>query len=257
VFKFIHAADIHLDSPLKGLEVYEGAPVEEIRNATRRALVGMIELAIDEAVDFVIIAGDVYDGDWHDYNTGLFFVKQATRLLEAGIPLYLIAGNHDAVNRMTRSLKLPENVKRFDHDCPETVALDNLGVAIHGQSFAEAAMFDDLSCVYPKALAGMFNIGVLHTSATGYDGHDRYAPCTIGGLCTKNYDYWALGHIHKREMLSSDPPIGFCGNLQGRPGSPPDYGSVTRTRMADRWPHASSFRVPRASRRSSWRSEPA
>lgn len=216
MFKFIHAADIHLDSPLKGLEVYEGAPVQEIRTATRRAFEGMIELALDERVDFVIIAGDVYDGDWRDYNTGLFFVRQATRLLEADIPLFLLAGNHDAANRMTRSLKLPENVTRLRHESPQTVTLEDLGVAIHGQSFAQAATFDDLSASYPTALSGMFNIGVLHTSATGYEGHDAYAPCTVEGLSHKNYDYWALGHVHKRETLCNDPPIGFCGNLQGR-----------------------------------------
>ena len=216
MFKFIHAADIHLDSPLKGLDRYEGAPVDEIRNATRRAFEGLIQLAIDERVQFVIIAGDVYDGDWRDYNTGLFFVKQAARLREADIPLFLIAGNHDAANRMTRSLKLTENVTRLSHESPETVTLDHLGVALHGQSFAEAATFDDLSQLYPAATRGMFNIGVLHTSATGYEGHDAYAPCTVDGLCSKGYDYWALGHVHNRERLCEEPPVEFCGNLQGR-----------------------------------------
>ena len=80
MFKFIHAADIHLDSPLKGLERYEGAPDEEIRGATRRALENLVKLAIEREVDFVLIAGDLYDGDWKDHNTGLFFVKQMSRL---------------------------------------------------------------------------------------------------------------------------------------------------------------------------------
>jgi exonuclease SbcD len=167
MLKFIHAADIHLDSPLKGLEDYEGAPVEEIRAATRRALENLVKLAIEEQVDFVLIAGDVYDGDCTDYNTGLFFTGQLVQLREAGIPVYLIAGNHDAANKMSRSLKLPDNTRMLSHEEPETVLLEELRVAIHGQSFASQAVTDDLSQGYPEARKGMFNIGMLHTSATG------------------------------------------------------------------------------------------
>ena len=216
MFKFIHAADIHLDSPLRGLEQYEGAPVEEIRNAARRALSNLVDLAIRQEVAFVLIAGDLYDGDWRDYNTGLFFVDQARRLREAKIPLYLISGNHDAANRMTRTLKMPENVTFFSAERPETAFLPDLDVAIHGQSFAKAAVYDDLSEGYPIVDSGHFNIGMLHTCAAGQEGHDRYAPCSVEGLKAKGYDYWALGHIHLREVLSEKPFIAFSGNIQGR-----------------------------------------
>lgn len=94
--KFIHAADIHLDSALRGLERYEGAPLDEIRSATRRAFDNLIELAIDEEVDFVLFVGDLYDGDWKDYNAGLYFVERMGRLREAGIRAFMVAGNHDA-----------------------------------------------------------------------------------------------------------------------------------------------------------------
>lgn len=216
MFRFIHAADIHLDSPLKGLEQYEGAPAEIIRAAPRAALINLVDLAIDERVDFVLIAGDLYDGDWRDYNTGLFFRHQAQRLRDAGIPLYLISGNHDAANRMTRSLQLPENVTFFSATQAETHLIPKLDVAIHGQSFATAAVFDNLAQDYPAAQSGCFNIGVLHTCATGSEGHERYAPCTLEDLKTHNYDYWALGHIHQREILCEDPLIAFSGNIQGR-----------------------------------------
>ncbi len=216
MFKFIHAADVHLDSPLKGLEQYEGAPVKAIQDAARRALENLVRLAIDESVAFVMIAGDIYDGDWRDYNTGLFFIKQAARLRETGIPLYIIAGNHDAANRITRSLRLPDNVTLFPAEAPETAVVKELDVAIHGQSFATAAVYDDLSQSYPAARPGMLNIGLLHTCATGREGHDRYAPCTLEGLRLKGYDYWALGHIHARELLSDQPLIAFPGNVQGR-----------------------------------------
>ncbi len=215
-FRFIHAADVHLDSPLHGLQRYEGAPVDAIRQATREALRNLVQLAIRKQVDFVIIAGDLYDGDWRDYNTGLFFITQAQKLADAGIPLFLIAGNHDAQNLMTRSLKLPVNTRMLSADEPQTVRLEDPGVAIHGQSFATKAVLDDLSQRYPTGQSGWYNIGVLHTSATGREGHDTYAPCTIEGLKARQYQYWALGHVHQRETLYTDPWITFSGNIQGR-----------------------------------------
>ena len=192
MFKFLHAADIHLDSPLRGLQRYEGAPVEEIRQASRRALENLVQLAIDQSVAFVLIAGDLYDGDWKDHRTGLYFVSQMVRLRAAGIPVIAIAGNHDAANKMTRTLPLPENVHVLDHRRPETFLLEQPGVAIHGQSFATPTVLEDLSAAYPPAVGGMLNIGLLHTCATGREGHQPYAPCTIPGLISKHYDYWAL-----------------------------------------------------------------
>ncbi len=216
MLKFIHAADLHLDSALRGLERYDGAPVDKIRQATRSALRNLVQLAIDERVAFVLLAGDIYDGDWKDYHTGLFFLSEMRHLREAAIPVYLITGNHDAANRMTRTLRLPDSVTMLSADEPQTELLTDAGVAIHGQGFAHAAVTDDLSLAYPEARRDFFNIGLLHTSATGREGHERYAPCTIDGLRSKAYDYWALGHVHKREMLCEDPVIAFPGNIQGR-----------------------------------------
>jgi DNA repair exonuclease SbcCD nuclease subunit len=214
--KFIHAADIHLDSPLVGLERYDGAPVEALRGATRRALENLVRLALAEKVDFVLIAGDVYDGDWKDYNTGLFFSQQMSRLREAGVRVFLIRGNHDAASQVTRELSLPQNVTQFSWKKPETVCIEELQVAIHGQGFKQREVRDDLSADYPLALPGYLNIGLLHTSAGGREGHENYAPCRVDGLTTKGYDYWALGHVHKAEVLCEAPWIVFPGNLQGR-----------------------------------------
>jgi len=219
MIRFIHAADIHLDSPLKGLEQYEGAPVDEIRGATRRALERLVELAIDREVDFVLIAGDLYDGDWKDHNTGLFFVGQMHRLRDAQIPVVIIGGNHDAANKMTRSLRLPDSVELLTHTRPSTAKskrLAELGVAVHGQSFGKAAEYENLVPSYPAMQPGVFNIGVLHTSLAGADGHEPYAPCTLDELRHKSYDYWALGHVHTRRVVCEDPPIVFPGNIQGR-----------------------------------------
>lgn len=215
-FQFVHAADIHLDSPLVGLERHEGAPAERLRGATRAAFENLVSLCLERDVAFLVIAGDLYDGDWKDFNTGLFFVRMCSRLREAGIPVYLVRGNHDAASQITKSLSPPDNVHVFADDGPETVTLDHLGVAIHGWSYRHRAVTDDLAAQYPDAVAGAFNLGVLHTCATGRAGHANYAPTNLETLQNRRYDYWALGHVHAREVLSRDPWILFSGNLQGR-----------------------------------------
>ena len=214
--KFIHAADIHLDSPLRGLERYEGAPVDAVRSATRGALSNLVQLAIEERVDLLLVAGDLFDGDWKDYNTGLFLVGQLQKLREAGVRVLMISGNHDAASRITRALRLPEGVTLFSTDRPETVVLDDLEVAVHGRGYPSQAVMCDLSADYPEPVPGCFNIGLLHTSADGREGHVTYAPCSVASLTARGYDYWALGHVHRREVLSRDPWIVFPGNLQGR-----------------------------------------
>jgi len=216
VFKFIHAADIHLDSPLRGLSRYEGAPVDSIRGATREALIGLVQTAIEERVAFVVIAGDLFDGDWNDYNTGLFFAGQMSMLRENDIRVFYLEGNHDAASRITKTLKMPDNVRRFSHSSPETITLQDIGVALHGQGFSRPDIRENLAADYPQAKEGFYNIGVLHTGATGREGHELYAPCKIQDLTSKGYDYWALGHIHKREILLDWPLILYPGNIQGR-----------------------------------------
>lgn len=211
--KFLHAADIHLDSPLLGLSRREDLPADLIANSTRRALANLIDLAIAEDVAFVIIAGDLYDGDWCDFSTGLAFAEAMGRLER---PCFLVRGNHDAASVITRSLKLPRNVHLFAADRPETFDLSALGVALHGQSFATRAVEQDLSAGYPPPVSGRLNIGVLHSSGEGSPDHDTYAPCRISALALHGYDYWALGHIHARRVAHERPWIVWPGNLQGR-----------------------------------------
>ena len=216
MFTFLHAADIHLDSPLKNLAVREEAPVETIRGAARRAFDNLIELAVVEEVDFLLLAGDLYDGSWKDYNTGLFFIDRMRRLRKAGIPVFLVSGNHDAASRITRALRLPDNVTHLSSRSPQTIQLEDLRVAIHGQSYPRRAVSENLVLAYPDPVPDLFNIGLLHTALTGRPGHEPYAPCTRDDLIHKEYDYWALGHIHQREEVCRDPWIVFPGNLQGR-----------------------------------------
>ena len=172
--------------------------------------------AIQESVEFVVIAGDLYDGDWRDFQTGLFFVGQMGRLAAHGIPVYLLYGNHDAANQITRSLALPDNVRVFSARDSETFTLDEIGVALHGQSYRQRDIVENLVPAYPQPVQGMFNIGVLHTGLGGMGGHADYAPCTHHDLVNKGYDYWALGHVHQRCVLNERPHVVFPGNLQGR-----------------------------------------
>ncbi|WP_186087205.1 metallophosphoesterase family protein [Burkholderia gladioli] len=214
--KFIHAADIHLDSPLHGLSAYPDAPAAQLRNASREALRALVDRAIEEAVAFVVIAGDLYDGDWKDHNTGIFFGQQMGRLRGAGIPVYLLWGNHDAESEMSRKLTLPDNVTVFPSRKAATFRLDDLKVALHGQSFRDKSVTDNLAIAYPDPVPGHYNIGVLHTALEGYAAHANYAPCSRAELHAKGYDYWALGHVHEFQQWDEASTIVFPGNLQGR-----------------------------------------
>lgn len=216
MFRFLHAADTHIDSPLDGLEAYDGAPVEALRGATRRAFENLVALALDEQVDFLLLAGDVYDGDWKDFSTGLFFTRQMARLDAAAIPVYLIAGNHDAASVLTRRLSLPPSVHVFSTRVAETKEVAGVPVVVHGRGFPNRAVPENLVPDYPAPVPNRFNVGLLHTSLTGAAGHDTYAPCAVRDLQQKGYDYWALGHVHQPQVLAERPWVVFAGNTQGR-----------------------------------------
>lgn len=214
-FQFLHAADLHLDSPLRGL-ARRGVEAAAFVDASRRALENLVSAALAEKVAFVVIAGDIYDGDWKDFATGHFFVRQMGRLAREAIPVFILRGNHDAASVITSELPLPQNVRSFSVSEVETVVLPQFKVALHGRGFAQRHVAQNLALSYPAAVPDHFNIGVLHTSLTGREGHEVYAPCTVADLERTGYDYWALGHIHQREVVAERPAIVFPGNLQGR-----------------------------------------
>lgn len=215
-FRFIHTADVHIDSPMLGLSQHAGETVDRIRSATREAFSTLIDKGIAEGVAFVVIAGDLYDGGWRDVRTGLYFAAQMGRLADAGIRCFIAYGNHDAESQITNRLNLPAMVSVFATRKPSTFRIEELNVALHGQSFVTRDVTADLAAGYPDPVAGAFNIGVLHTALTGLPGHANYAPCTLEELRAKGYQYWALGHIHHGQVLNERPHVVFPGNLQGR-----------------------------------------
>lgn len=216
--RLVHAADIHLDSPLRGLSRLEDDQLAAtLRQATRRALENLVQLVLDEQAQALVIAGDVYDGDWQDYATGRFFAEQMGVLADHNVPVYLAAGNHDAQSEITRALVLPPNVTVLPTAAPATVVVDDLGLAVHGQGFPTRAVTDNLALSYPDPVPGLVNVGILHTAVDGAEGHAPYAPCTPDDLTRVGYDYFALGHVHSRKVVTDGEHVAaFSGNLQGR-----------------------------------------
>jgi len=215
--KIVHAADLHIDSPLKGLERYDGAPHERVRAATRESFQNIIALCLEERARFLVLAGDIFDSAWRDYNTGLFFTSQLRRLREVSCEVLLLRGNHDF--ELTRTLRWPDHVHEFGNprdDRTRSFVFDDDGVAFHGVSYASQKVLDSLLPHYPRPTPGLVNIGVLHTNATGSSEHDSYAPCTVKELVAHGYDYWALGHVHGHAVLAERPWVVYPGNSQGR-----------------------------------------
>ena len=232
-FTFLHAADLHLDSPLQGLSRRSQEHARRIADASRVAFDNLIGLAIGERCRFMLLAGDVFDGDWKDHRTGVMFAEQMRRLGAAGIDVYLVLGNHDAENKYVNRLTLSENVHIFGAKKPQSMDVANCSATVHGWSYAQRDVFDNLAGQYPAPRAGRFNIGLLHTACEGRQGHALYAPCTVEQLVNHGYAYWALGHVHAREELWPDPLIVYPGNLQGR--NPRETGAkgATLVRVAD------------------------
>jgi len=218
-FRFIHTADLHLDSPLTSLALRNADLGDLVRGATRKALERIVDLAMTEAVDAVIIAGDLYDGSQTSMATALFLMGQMRRLEAAGIRVFIIRGNHDAQSQITRELTFPPNVHVFDgrgKPVRAGVLPNGREIHIHGVSFANPHAPASLLPTYRVPVPDAVNIGLMHTSLAGASRHDPYAPVGIADLAAHGFDYWALGHIHQRRVHLERPWIVMPGNPQGR-----------------------------------------
>ncbi|MEZ0480249.1 exonuclease SbcCD subunit D [Planococcus sp. SSTMD024] len=215
--RFIHSADLHLGSPFSGMQGLGAEQWKTLQNSTLVAFERLISYALETRPDFLLIVGDVYDGEDRNLRAQHRFQQGMEQLHEAGIPVFLSHGNHDHLSGGAASFELPPNVHVFQ-DSIENRALEVSGatVKIAGFSYGRRHVTESMIEHYPGKEAGVIQIGMLHGSEESDTEHALYAPFRKEQLLAKDYDYWALGHIHKRQQLSTDPPIVYPGNLQGR-----------------------------------------
>lgn len=214
LIRILHTADVHLDSPLKSLALRDAALREKVEAATREAFVRIIDIALFERVAALLIAGDLFDGKERSARTAVFLTGQLDRLRAAEIQVFYIKGNHDAENPITGTLDLPDNVCVFDARGGKVQLAED--VWIHGVSFADRHVPESLLPRFSAPKAGAVNIAMLHTSLAGAAGHDTYAPCALSELVGMGFDYWALGHVHKRQVHAEAPWVVMPGMPQGR-----------------------------------------
>ncbi|WP_323780919.1 DNA repair exonuclease [Thalassovita sp.] len=233
-FKFVHTADIHLDSPLKSLALRDANLAEMVGSATRITFSRIVDLCLAEQVQALVIAGDLYDGGQTSMKTARFLSQEMERLTVGGVQVFIIRGNHDAASKITRELVLPDAVKVFSGRAEvEEVTWNGHSVAVHGISFRQPHAPDSLLDQFHPPVPGAFNIGLLHTSLAGASGHDPYAPCTLADLQNMSFDYWALGHIHKRAVYPGPTTVVMPGIPQGRDIGEAGRKSVTLVSVTD------------------------
>ncbi len=231
--RFIHTADLHLDAPLKAIALRDPDLAHQVGVASRIAFSRVVDLCIAEEVAFLLIAGDLWDGT-SSTKTPRFLKQELMRLKGAGIRCFIIRGNHDALARQTGELELPDNTHLFGGRAAMVeLDVDGQQIAIHGLSFRDSHAPDSLLPRYPAPKPGAFNIGMMHTSLNGSPGHDNYAPCSIVELEGHGYDYWALGHIHRRAEYVGRATIVMPGIPQGRDIGEAGPASVTLVSVAD------------------------
>jgi exonuclease SbcD len=218
MLRFIHAADIHLDSPFKGLQSLPAPIRKRIVGSTFVAFDRLIQTAIDEKVDFVLFAGDVFDHSNRSLKAHLHFIKGLEKLAEKNIFSYIVHGNHDPLDGHLWSAQLPEKVHIFSSEDVSCIPFFKEGIemaSIYGMSYPTRHVTENLVHRFQKETE-VFTIGLLHTNCDGSKEHGNYAPCTREELLQSNFDYWALGHIHTRSVLHQQPSIVYPGNTQGR-----------------------------------------
>lgn len=225
MIKILHTADVHLDSPLRSLALRDAELREKVQTSSRTALTRIVETAISEDVAALLIAGDLFDGAERSARTAAFLMLQLERLRARGIRVFYIKGNHDAENPLTGELSLPDNVHVFDGRGGKVQLTED--VWIHGVSFANRHAPESLLPKFHAPVEGAINIAMLHTSLVGAEGHDPYAPCTVADLAAAGFDYWALGHVHRRQVHSKVPWIVMPGTPQGRDIGEPGPKSAT------------------------------
>jgi DNA repair exonuclease SbcCD nuclease subunit len=216
--RFVHAADLHLDAPFKGVDAADARVSAELVASTYRALDAIVEVCLARTVDFLVIAGDVYNSAEKRPRAEFAFRRACERLGDAGIRVFVARGNHDPASGWSAGLVMPETVHVFSEREVERVPVVRTGeevCAVYGRSFRTAAETANLAREFARAKADRLAVGVLHTNVGGRTDYEPYAPCSLDDLRAAKMDYWALGHIHKPEVLSEAPPVVYAGCPQG------------------------------------------
>lgn len=223
--KFLHVADLHLDSPLRTQAARDSVMGAHLRAASRQVLARLVDAAVSEGVDAVLFAGDTFDSGVADVASRAALATELSRLARSGIPALLIQGNHDALLDLDRYGPVSDALTVLTPDAPTFRIGD---ACIHGMGFTAKHMAESLLPRYPQPDPGRWNIGLMHTSLDGAAGHDQYAPCALADMIGHGYDYWALGHIHKRSVHEAEGTLVVMPGIpQGRSIRETDGGSAT------------------------------
>ncbi|MBT2645606.1 DNA repair exonuclease [Bacillus sp. ISL-34] len=216
--KFIHAADLHLDSPFSGLKDVPSSILKELRESPFKAFQTIINEAISRQVDFIVLSGDLFDGENRSLRTQVRFRTEMEKLQQHQIPAYIIHGNHDHLSGSWITVELPDNVHVFSRqtEVKRFEKIDGTTVHLYGFSYPRRHVRERMIETYIKAEGADYHIGLLHGNLEGNTEHSPYAPFSLKELAAKDFDYWALGHIHKHQVVSEDPLVIYPGNIQGR-----------------------------------------
>jgi DNA repair exonuclease SbcCD nuclease subunit len=219
-FRFIHCSDLHIDSPFKGVQSLQPDLARKLRASTQQAFKKIVQLAIREQVDAVLIAGDIYDSADKSLRAQMKFRDALNELCKANIPAFMVHGNHDPLDSWSSSLAWPENVTVFSGDTVECFPVEKNGLVlarVYGISYPVRNVQENLALRFERKHKEGFAVGLLHANVGGNKNHDAYAPCSKDDLITSGMDYWALGHIHAHEILNpAQPAIVYSGNTQAR-----------------------------------------
>ena len=229
-FRFLHAADLHMDTPFTGMRRVDASLVTTLRDATTLAFDNLVNAALEHSVAFVVLAGDIYDGPERGVRAQLAFRNGLDRLAQAGIPSFVVHGNHDPVEDGWSAVrKWPDRVTVFGPGSVATVPVERDGqrlALIHGISYARRETKENLVLRFRRDRAECFQVGVLHCNAGANADYAPYSPCSVDDLVSAGLDYWALGHVHLRQFLYEGGPwIAYPGNLQGLSPKPSELGA--------------------------------
>ncbi len=217
-FTFVHASDLHLGSPFRGVYTLQPEVAALLQAATFEAFDALISLCIEKSVTFLLVSGDIFDAESRSLRAQLTFRDGLARLAEVGIPSFVTFGNHDPWEAWSANIHWPEGAHVFGPDAVETVIVPIDGkpaVAVSGVSFRSHAEPRRLADLYEAENPNLFQVAMLHTNCGEQQGHDAYAPCRVGDLRQTRFDYWALGHVHEKKILGAAPYIVYPGSIQG------------------------------------------